>query len=444
MSINSDERPHNRYTSEAGPHHIVIIGASFAGIGAAHYTLRWVLRDLPGRDSGETRYKVILINPSEHYFWRPAAPRAIVAPHLLDWDKLFYPIEPAFVYAHPEEFEFIEGLVTGVDPAGRTVSILGPSGEELERDYAALVIATGVSTPCDLFTQDSSALSLKAKWKEFQDVIWRAKNVVIAGGGPLGVECAGEIAEARNGKLYPWRDDHWRPKCKVTIVTRNTKILPKMRDAISQTACKELKRLACKVIHEGEWLETKVDAVYKHQLTVLWRNHPAKPETNFAYTLGAEAFIDATGAFPNTQFLPDDWLDDKRQVACHRETLRVDSEVAGPRVYCVGDVGNYSSGGILDLKQAIPVAMANMKTDLVEYMTGVRRWPDKQYKPNLAENQIVPIGTRQGVGAFNGWRLPSTLCSLIKGRDYLTGMMAKKILNGYDFKKDPDGSKYSK
>jgi hypothetical protein len=42
----------------------------------------------------------------------------------------------------------------------------------------------------------------------------------------------------------------------------------------------------------------------------------------------------------------------------------------------------------------------------------------KLFEEDVRETQLVPIGTKKGVGAAMGWRLPGWLVWVIKGRDY--------------------------
>jgi hypothetical protein len=96
-------------------------------------------------------------------------------------------------------------------------------------------------------------------------------------------------------------------------------------------------------------------------------------------------------------------------------------------VYAVGDVGSYTRGGIPDLFGAVPVAMVNMKRDLLYFASAgddvdMEKTPikgeDMLYKP-IKVTQVVPIGKSKGVGAAFGWTLPSIMVWVIKGRDYM-------------------------
>ena len=88
------------------------------------------------------------------------------------------------------------------------------------------------------------------------------------------------------------------------------------------------------------------------------------------------------------------------------------------------------------MADAIPVAMTNLKNDLLAHLTGEPHKGDRHYEPNLKEQQVVPVGTQKGVGAFGGYRLPSQMVWMIKGRDYLISQIAEPTLRGDQFKKD--------
>ncbi|KAF2131055.1 FAD/NAD(P)-binding domain-containing protein [Dothidotthia symphoricarpi CBS 119687] len=404
---------------------ILILGGSYAGISAAHYALKHTIPSLPKKDG--VTYNVTMVNPSKDFYWRFAAPRACASSHMMPSSKIFYPIEPAFTYAFPK-FKFVQGTATHVDPAGQTVSVTTADGAQTSIPYAALVVATGFTTPSPLFTQTTDAAALESTYKAFQTSLTSATSVVIGGGGPVGVETAGEIAELLNGKPGFMSAALKKPKVKVTLVCADKKILPVLREAIGQTAETYLKRLGCNVVYntkvvtstkfgEGEQSKTRV-------------------ELSNGETMEADIYIDATGSRPNTGFLPKEWLDNRNRIACNNKTLRVDHESAGPRVYVVGDVGSYTRGGVMDLTDAVPVAMTNLKTDLVAHLSGSAPAGDRHYVENTKESQVVPIGTQKGVGAFNGYRLPSQMVWMMKGRDYLIGMALEPTLKGDNFKKE--------
>jgi len=404
---------------------ILILGGSFAGLSAAHWALKHVLPQLPKKEG--VTYNVTIVNPSKDFYWRIGAPRACASKEMMPSSKIFYPIEPAFTYASPN-FKFVQGSATHVDPAGQTVSVTTVGGEQQSIPYAALVIATGWSTPSPLFTQSTDRAALEHVYDAFQASLKNAKSVVIGGGGPVGVETAGEIAEILNGKPGFFASAPKNPKAKVTLVCGDKKLLPVLREAIGKDAQQFLKRVGCDVMYN-----TRVVGSSK-----LGSEEGAKTKVELSNgeSLEADIYIDATGMRPNTGFLPKEWLDNRNKVACNPKTLRVEHESAGPRVYVVGDVGSYTRGGAIDLASAVPAAMTNLRTDLIAHLSGKAPGGDRHYEANLKEQQVVPIGTQKGVGAFNGMKMPSQMVWMIKGRDYMVGMLAESTLKGDQYKKE--------
>ena len=90
----------------------------------------------------------------------------------------------------------------------------------------------------------------------------------------------------------------------------------------------------------------------------------------------------------------------------------------------------------MDLSLAVPVALTNLKNDLLRHLAGTVVMGDRVYTPNLKEQQICPIGTQKGVGAFNGFKVPSQMVWMIKGRDYLIGQLAQATVRGDQWKKE--------
>lgn len=170
---------------------VVILGASYAGITIAHKLLKITKLAVPG-------LKVILVNPSTHFYWNLASVRAIV-PGLIKDDELFQDIAQGFQYAGAS-FEFVLGSAESLDIEKKSVSISTPNGVR-NLIYDKLVLSTGSRTDG------------KAPWKAVgayeemldelhavQSKVASAKSIVIGGAGPTGVEIAGELGCEYNGK----------------------------------------------------------------------------------------------------------------------------------------------------------------------------------------------------------------------------------------------------
>lgn len=107
-------------------------------------------------------------------------------------------------------------------------------------------------------------------------------------------------------------------------------------------------------------------------------------------------------------------------MATNQNTLRVDA--AGPRVYAAGDVSGVDTGGVLKLHSSIPVVGANITHDLLTDAK-VGSFAERVYTRKDDETQLVPIGMKTGVGAFNGWSMPGFAVSMVKGKDYFLKTM---------------------
>lgn len=69
---------------------IVILGASFGGLGAAHYTAKHILPKL--QLSKDAQYVLHLVDSSEQFWWHIAAPRQIVSVDQIKLQQSFVPI----------------------------------------------------------------------------------------------------------------------------------------------------------------------------------------------------------------------------------------------------------------------------------------------------------------------------------------------------------------
>jgi NADH dehydrogenase FAD-containing subunit len=328
--------------------------------------------------------------------------------------KLFVDIVSHFEQYPAKTFSFISGTTTALDHTNRTVSIALRTGGVEEIHFHSLVIATGASTPSPLLGLNRNEEDLRRTWAEFRKALPAAKTIVIAGGGPAGVEIAGELGDYLNGRPGWLSSKSDTPKVNITLVTAS-KVLPALRPSIAQQAETYLSKLGVTIIKnariervEPQGAGTNAELVTaKTKLTLM-----------NGTTLEADLYIPATGMTPNTSFIDTVLLTADGHVETNTSTLRVDT--AGPRIYAVGDVSSYARPAVHNILDAIPVLGANIKRDLLldskapESAAG----EDRVFKEEKREMQLVPVGRTKGVGAAMGWRLPSWMVWLIKGRDY--------------------------
>ncbi|PPJ56358.1 hypothetical protein CBER1_00707 [Cercospora berteroae] len=377
---------------------IVVLGVAWAGLGTAHHICKHLLPKL--KSSGSANYVLHLVDPSTHFWWHVAAPRQICsAEGNVSFEKSFVPIKDGFKqYTNLQDsLVFHQASASALDTQSRRVTLTKPDGTTENLEYWALIISTGVRTPTPLTGfQGDHTVSQKAL-REANTKLKSAQVIVVSGGGPVGVETAGELGA------------HFGGKAKIILVTAGKKLLPILNDARSKKADALLKKVGVEVRYD-----TKVTG----------QNDLGNGKTEVLLSSGeplqADFYIPAFGVTPNTEWLPNDLKDSKGFVSTNQNTLRVDK--AGARVYAAGDVSGVDSGGVMNMYSSLPVLHANIDHDLLsEAKAG--NVAEKTYNFVPKETQFVPVGPKTGVAAFNGWSVPGFVVSFAKGRDYMVSMM---------------------
>lgn len=386
---------------------IVILGGSYGGVSTAHYLLKHAISNLPD-------HRIVLVSPSTQIICRPACPRAMISDELLPQEKLFVNISAVFEQYPKDKFKFFHGVATSVSRSDRTVTISSHDGSNEALNFHALIVATGVSTPSPLLSFNRDENFLRESWHSFRRSLSGAKSIVIAGGGPAGIETAGELGEYFNGRAGWFSSKLSNPRVSITVVTSGSQILPLLRPSIAKKAEALLAQVGVTVMKNARVQSVfPEDAGTSSNLTAA-----ATVKLDNGKTLEADLFIPATGTQPNTGFLDPALLTTDSRVDTNPTTLRVDK--AGPRIYAIGDAASYARPAVHLILDAIPVLCANVKRDLLiaagnEKLAAAE---DRVFKEDTRETHMVPIGRSKGVGAAMGYQMPSFLVWVIKGRDY--------------------------
>ncbi|MCJ1375119.1 hypothetical protein MMC20_006353 [Loxospora ochrophaea] len=414
-------------------HNIVILGGNFGGLGVAHYLLRHVVPILNHRSS--TAYKVTVVSPSTHAYFKIATPRALINAELIPLSKTILPIEDGFKDYSPEIYTFVQGTAIGLDEESKVITIAHHTQQTSNLQYSTLVVATGTTSTSPVWTLHGAHTITIDAIQELHKSLPSAKTVLIAGGGPAGVETAGEVAF------------HY-PNAKVTMLSGNTRLLPRLYPATSQKAEAMLTNLNAEVVHN-------VQVKGSHKVD----NGQTEVELNDNTTRSVDVYIDATGGKPNTAFLPKSWLNERGAVLTDDKTMR--STVA-KEVYAIGDAASYSQGSVIDINDSVAPTGSSIFVDLSAAIPNVDNeesaqkekpapglfsfltsfWhtsvpgnvpAQKNFKPTL-NTQFVPIGPKGGVGQLFGWKAPSFFVWLLKGRTYFTEK-ASELVSGAAYMK---------
>ncbi|KAF1961592.1 hypothetical protein CC80DRAFT_194526 [Byssothecium circinans] len=408
---------------------IVILGASFGGIQSAQYISKHLLPVLNAKHT--THYHLYIINPSADFFFRNASPRTAVSTTRLPTENILVPLSEIFAPLPKSDFTFIQASASGLDTAARTVSYRRTDdgknhAEEEKLEYHALIIATGTRTHHPAFSLLSTETT-KSAIEATNQAIATAKSIIVSGGGPTGVETAAEIGEHVNGKPG-WFSTPTR-KVPVTLITAADQLLPTLRPSIAKEAERKLKALGVDVVYNTR-VENAVEGKDGRKTIVL--------ELSNGENLQTDVYIPAHGVLPNSSYLPRALLTPTSYLSTNPLTLRVD--VAGPRVYALGDISSASRNTLIELNEMMPVLFTNLKRDLFSFNPADpgKKAPgkDREYKKIEKEMLGVSVGSAGGVGAVFGWRIPSWVVWLLKSRDMMSGNGVKWTREGKNVAKE--------
>ncbi|APA05827.1 hypothetical protein SS1G_01797 [Sclerotinia sclerotiorum 1980 UF-70] len=421
-------------SSNSNSHEIVILGGNFAGVNAVHYLLRQTLPQLQRLDQSKS-YHITLVTPNTSFYFKIASPRALINSTLIPQEKIFKPLSEAFAQYDASQFELIQGTASDLDPAQRFVTVSNEQGDTRQIHYDSLIISTGTTSKSPLWGLHGNESITKKALDSLNTALPNAKTVLIAGGGAVGVETAGEIATNY-------------PNCKVTLLSGANRLLPRIKEATSVRAQDYLENMHVEVIHNVRVAST----------------NPAQPDASPATlqlsdgsSREVDIYIDATGGSANSQFLPKTWLDETGRVITRDAYFRVkgadSDDVKG--IYALGDIVAGSSNlamevdpmittlssslavdisGDLDIKKPATPAPGYLASLLKMFLGGSDGYPVQlEFKP-LKETIFVPIGSAGGVGQIMGWRVPSLMVKIGKGKSYFIELIGP-IISGEKWKK---------
>ncbi|KAJ5872642.1 FAD-dependent pyridine nucleotide-disulfide oxidoreductase [Penicillium soppii] len=375
------------------PINIVVIGGSFAGLHIAHS----VLRDVPDA-------KVTLINPSTSFFWNIAAPRIVAKPTAFRPEQYLLPIKDAFASYRADAFEFLPGTATAIETTAKTVTVKPNEGEAKTLSYDYLVIASGSTTSATNGSLTGTSIPFKQSnhndmeqlIEAAQGHIAGAKEIVIGGAGPIGVELAGELAEAveRSGNTG---------KVSITIVSATERVLPMLKSSASAAARKMLEHKNVKVVTSKRVVRVETPADDSSSWTVSLEGGDK---------LSADLYIPTTGVTPNNSFIPAHLLDKDGWVTVNKEMRVQSTDGSALPIFAAGDITNNSMRLSFKAVEQAQVAAANLKAEIVGGAS------IKSYNQGDSIMMVVPVGETGGTGQVFGFVPFSFMVKIIKGKHY--------------------------
>jgi NADH dehydrogenase FAD-containing subunit len=404
-------------------HEIIVLGGNMGGVNVVHNLLRSTIPTLKRLDPSKS-YHVTLVTPNTDFFFKIGSPRALINATALPYSKLFRPLSEAFSQYDASQFNLLQGVASSLDASKRTVTVTTGT-EEKQIQYDSLIISTGTTSKSPLWTlHNDQSLTTKAL-ESMHTELPKAKTVVVAGGGAVGVETAGEISAAH-------------PSCKVTLLSGSHRVLDRVKEATSIRAQDYLE----KVVH--------VEVVHNVRVDSVSGEHPVTLKLSDGSTREVDLYIDATGGKANSEFLPKSWLDETGRVITRDVYFRVKGNGTDDvkQVYVMGDIVAGSSNAALELDPMVTTLCSSLAVDVASSLEGAKKeepspgligslfakffggaggYPKQlEFKP-LKDTIVVPIGPSGGVGQIMGWRMPSLMVYMGKGRSYLIELIEPTI-----------------
>ena len=333
---------------------LVVIGG-----GAAGHQIAYGLRDI---------MEVTLVDPKTYWEVPMALPRLLVEPNAL-----------------PARLSYASFLASVRHVQGRAISIsekevvvdLGVTQEKVDFDYA--VLATGSSYVDSLIKADVATEKLRsAQIEEAHARIRRARNVVVAGGGPVGVETAAELRETF-------------PELRVTLIHGEPKLLDNAPSRFGAWAADTLRHMGVEV-HLNDLV---IDPKLAEQPT------DGKVRTRGGLSLDADVVVWAAGTRPNTAFIAQSWpaLVETNGLVKTDTYLRLQGH---PHIFVAGDITNLPEGRlVITASFHVPSIVANL-TLLATAGVSAKLKPYSPKLPGkgLGKLMVVTLGRRDGLSSL--------------------------------------------
>ena len=231
------------------PHRVLIVGGGFGGLYAAK-----ALRRAP--------VEVTLVDRVNHHLFQPLLYQ--VSAGILAESEIAPPLRG--ILRRQANARVLLAEITGFDLDGREAHALGPAGGPVTLPYDSLIVAAGASHSYfgrDEWAPVAPGLKTLADAREVRSRILRAFELAelaedpaeraawlrfaVVGGGPTGLELAGQIAELSRGVLRP---DYRRidtAAAAISLLEGGPELLPSWPDELSARAERDLAGLGVDV-----------------------------------------------------------------------------------------------------------------------------------------------------------------------------------------------------
>lgn len=328
---------------------LVVIGGGFAG--------SLIARKI------ENKMDVILIDSKDYFEFTPGILRTLVEPRHIKKIQV----------KHKDYLENAEVIIGEVKEVSDKFVLI--NGKKIYFDYLAICSGSNYSVP---FKEKSIIIANRGEHiiKNYKSLI-KAKDVLIIGGGLVGVELAGEI-------LYHYKDK------KITIVHSSFRLIQRNRS-------KSIRYIEKNLIKSG------VNIIYNERVIA--------KEGKYFITEGKRkiksdiAFL-CTGITPQYDFMNKSfkkYLDENNQIRVN-EFLQVGNI---NNIFCAGDVNSIS------IEKTAQNAEIQAETVVKNILNIENKKSLVKYAPKKTP-MIISLGKKKGVFEFGGFVITGLIPALLK------------------------------
>lgn len=311
-------------------------------------------------------FAVTLVDSNQYFEIPMATPRSMIQPDFAE--RAIIP----FTQALPE-VKHIQGRLVQLEPDLSAI-VAGIDGQNIRLQSDVTVLATGSQFSNALVRgQQQTKAQRLAFYQDFANKVKHAQRIVLIGGGPVGVEVAGEINEQ-----YP--DKH------LTIIEAGPRLLSGTAAKVSRYAEQDLSRRGVKI-------KTNTRLMNASHLPIHVLNGCGRAELSDGELLDYDLIIWCTGGRPNTQFMHANF----GHVLNARQQIQVDStlQVKGhAHLFALGDITDLDENKMAwHINGQIPVAAHNIRHLLQASSAAFKHYQAKTNNPMMA----VTLGSQKGV-----------------------------------------------
>lgn len=307
---------------------------------------------------------VVLVDPLDYFEVPMAAPRNLVKPEFAR--QAIIP----FAKAMPA-VEHRVGRLTELTHAGGFVEQV--NGNRVLLNPRVSVLATGSGFANELMRgKAGNAADRQAFYQHFHKRLASAERILLIGGGPIGVEVAGEITEA------------W-PQKRVTLVESGPRILAGSSDGVSARAAAFLESKGATIL-TGQ----RIEALPSSPQEIFAEGGNAR--TTAGNLVEYDLAIWCIGGRPNTAYMKQHFANVLTPEG--RIMVAPDLRVRGENsIFAIGDITNLAENKMAyHIKGQVKVVAANIRAVLAGNQ------PSATYTPRTGDpTMVVTLGSRAGV-----------------------------------------------